>query len=872
MSVLERGPMLAHLRQRLAEARRGRGQLVIVSGEAGIGKTALVDAFVAGLPRGIRVLRGSCDPVVPRRPFAPIIDIAVHVGHGLRDAIATGDRDRVLDAFLAILQAQRPGAVVILEDLHWADSTTLDLLRVVGRRLASTRLLVIGTTRDDTSDDRALLRQAVGDVPVHSVSEMALPPLTLEAIRALTAGTTADPAQLHELTGGNPFFVTEVILHDGKALPPSVRDAVAARVGHLSEPGQRVLRAAAVLGPRVDRRLIPAVAAGAATAAGLRECISAGMLLDEDDQLAFRHELARRAVLDAVPSAELGQLHRRALSALRSGTVASDPMRMAEHAIEAGDPEAIAELAPAAAEVASRLGAHGEAADYLAITLAIRPGVDERMRGDLLERYAHECSVCDRVAAARSAQEEALTVWRGLGDALCEGNGLRALATYMWLGGEGDRAREVAESAVEVLEAVAPQSRELAHALATVAQRRLVSGQDDEVTARWAARALKLAEELGDELVAVHALTTLAVAEIYPGISVGWEKLDEALQRAKAIGDAEAIGRVLINFVELARDFRRYELADRYVDETVAFLEDHEFDLYRNMLGSRLAELALERGQWRVAEEQAMALLGQATRSNQVRVRALEVIGRLRARRGEPDAWAALDEGMSIVGSRESQEICPLRAARAELAWLEGDLGRAGDEAVAGLDLAYTAEAAWWFSELSFWAWRAGRIDRLPDGTEEPYVLQVEGHPRRAADAWGSIGCPYQQAAALAESDDETDLRKALSILLSLGAQVLANRVTLKLRAMGVAGIPRGPRPTTRSNRGGLSQREMEVLSLVREGARNADIATRLFISPKTVDHHVSSILRKLGVADRESARRAAERLGLQDGEVPIPD
>src|SRR5688572_3049899 len=125
MSVLERGPMLAHLRERLAEARRGRGQLAILSGEAGIGKTTLVDAFVTGLPRATRVLRGSCDPVVPRRPFAPIVDISAQVGHGLQDALATGDRDRVFDSFLAILREQRPGAVVILEDLHWADSTTL---------------------------------------------------------------------------------------------------------------------------------------------------------------------------------------------------------------------------------------------------------------------------------------------------------------------------------------------------------------------------------------------------------------------------------------------------------------------------------------------------------------------------------------------------------------------------------------------------------------------------------------------------------------------------------------------------------------------------------------------------------------------------
>jgi DNA-binding CsgD family transcriptional regulator len=388
----------------------------------------------------------------------------------------------------------------------------------------------------------------------------------------------------------------------------------------------------------------------------------------------------------------------------------------------------------------------------------------------------------------------------------------------------------------------------------------------------WAKRALALAEELHDEPVAVHALTTLAVAEIYPGVESGWLKLDEALQRAKAIGSSEAITRALINFVESARDFRRYDIAERYVYEALAFLRDHEFDLYRHILGSRIASLALERGEWKVAEEQALSLLAETARSNQVRVRALEVIGRLRARRGEAGAWAALDEGLAIVGPNELQEICPLRGARAETAWLEGDVVRAGDEAVAGLEFGFPDDAAWWFSELSFWAWRAGRIERLPDGSEEAYVLHSAGRHREAADAWRAIGCPYQQAMALADSGEEADLREALEVLHSLDARVLAGRVTDRLRQMGARRIPRGPRPTTRANPARLSAREMEVLALIRDGARNADIAARLVLSPKTVDHHVSAILRKLNVRNRDEARRRAHRLGLQDGGQGPPD
>jgi DNA-binding CsgD family transcriptional regulator len=844
----------------------------MVSGEAGIGKTALLDAFTTRLPHGTRVLRGSCDPIVPSRPFAPVVDISAHVGGGLRTALAAGDRDGVFEQFLALLRSQRAGAVVIFEDLHWADSATLDLLRVVGRRLPETAVLLVGTYRGHEVLGEHPLRLALGDMPSANVSNLVVPPLTVAAVGSLVAGTGLDAKELHETTGGNPFFVTEVIASGGGTLPPTVRDAVAARVARLTETAQQILRAAAVLGSRVEPELVMAVARGPSVAEGLRECLAREVLRSEAGRLSFRHELARRAVLDAMSPMERARLHGRALVALRSGIVPASTMRLAEHAIEAGDTDAIGSLAPQAAEDAAALGAHGEAADYLAIAVALEAAVDDRSRGELLERYAYECSVSDRVAAARSAQESALAIWRDLGDERREGDGLRALSTYLWLSGEGDRAREVAESAVRVLEGVAPHSREMAQALATVAQRRLVASPDEGATATWAKRALALAEQLDDEPVAVHALTTLAVAEIYPGTESGWIRLDEALQRAKAIGSSEAIVRALINFVEAARDLRRYDIADRYVDEAVAFLRDHEFDLFRHILGSRIASLALERGDWKVAEEQALVLLAETARSNQVRVRALEVIGRLRARRGERGAWAALDEGLAIVGPKELQEICPLRGARAEAAWLDGDAARAGDEAIAALEFGYPESAAWWLSELNFWAWRAGRIDRLPDGTEEGYVLHAVGRHRDAAEAWRAVGCPYQQAVALADSAEEADLREALGILHALDANALASQVTDRLRHLGARQIPRGPRPTTRANPARLSAREMEVLALIRDGARNSDIAERLVLSPKTIDHHVSAILRKLNVRNRDEALRVAHRLGLQDrGQAP-PD
>jgi DNA-binding CsgD family transcriptional regulator len=296
--------------------------------------------------------------------------------------------------------------------------------------------------------------------------------------------------------------------------------------------------------------------------------------------------------------------------------------------------------------------------------------------------------------------------------------------------------------------------------------------------------------------------------------------------------------------------------------------ENPDLDLYRRRLHGQLAEMALERGHWDEAATLVDALLAEKRSASLTRMKALTVLGRLRARRGDPDLWSPLEEGLALAGPQaDDQDVCPLRAARAEAAWLEGDNTSTRAEAEAGLALQEQWNP-WVLGELGFWAWKAGSLPTLPDGSARPYVLHSRGLYREAASAWEAIGCPYQQAFALADSDDEDDLRQALEISHSLGARPMARTVTERLRAIGARSIPRGPRPLTRRNPAQLTAREVEVLALLGDGLRNADIAQRLVVSAKTVDHHVSAILRKLGVSNRAAAVEEAGRLGLKDGEA----
>jgi ATP/maltotriose-dependent transcriptional regulator MalT len=242
---------------------------------------------------------------------------------------------------------------------------------------------------------------------------------------------------------------------------------------------------------------------------------------------------------------------------------------------------------------------------------------------------------------------------------------------------------------------------------------------------------------------------------------------------------------------------------------------------------------------------------------------ALIALGRVRARRGDPGTWDTLDEALELARpGGHLQRLGHVHAARAEAAWLAGDRERTRHEARAAYELALAKRHLWFAGELAYWRWKAADLGEAPDWIAEPYRLQLAGSAGAAAAAWRAQGCPYEAARALAESEDEPLLLEALSELERLGAQPAAKLVRQTLRTRGAA-VPRRPRPATRSNPAELTSRELDVLRLVAAGMRNSDMADELVISRRTVDHHVSAILRKLSVRTRGEAAAAATRLGL---------
>jgi DNA-binding CsgD family transcriptional regulator/tetratricopeptide (TPR) repeat protein len=725
-------------------------------------------------------------------------------------------------------------------------------------------VLVALTYRDDELERTHPLRTVLGELATTSaVVRMAIPPLSVEAVGQLAAGYPVDPDELYRRTSGNPFFVGEVLAAPGAKIPGSVRDAVFARVARLGTEARDLLDAVAVAPPRADLWLLEAIAGDAIDA--LDECIASGMLRLDDRSVAFRHELARLAVEDSINPHRRVELHRSALRALRDPPRGGpDLARLAHHAEAAEDAAAVLDFAPAAAEHAAERGAHREAAAQYARALRFAGDRDDAVRGELLDRRAYASYVIGEFDAALAAQQEAVECLRRAGDRRREGDSLRSLSRLLRYVGRTDEAMEVGREAVALLESQ-PPGRELALAYANLSHLHQHL-EDDDATITWARRAIAL----GDVEAEVYALTNIANTEMLAGRK-GRTELDRATELALEAGLDEHAGRALVaRFWWSPRD-RRYHDADDDLERALEFCTERGLELWRLFSFAFSSRLRLDRGDWDGAADAASVVLGNSRSAPVPRVVALSVAGLVRARRGDPEVWPLLDEAWRLAEpTRELQRVEPAAAARAEAAWLEGRTDAVIELTEAPLGLAVRRRVPWIAGELACWRYRSGRRDELPLEVPDPWASELEGDLERAAACWTELDAPYDAALVLAGADAEDVLLRAHDELRALDAHPAAAIASRRLRERGARGLPRGPRASTRSNPANLTGRELEVLLLVSQSLTNAEIADRLVLSQRTVEHHVSAILRKLAVRTRAQAAAAAVRLGIANGDPQV--
>jgi DNA-binding CsgD family transcriptional regulator/tetratricopeptide (TPR) repeat protein len=861
MQLLERDSFLHELDLMLKEALAGQGRVALVSGEAGIGKTSLVEHFTGAHEDSLSVLWGTCDSLFTPRPLGPLHDIAMQLeGELLTLLNSNSDRQVIFSACLAELQ-NRP-TIVVFEDVHWADESTLDLIKFLGRRIQRTPSLILLTYRDDELSLGHPLRLVLGDLPRAVTNRLQLLPLSKPSVFALAhAANQAERANdLYTATGGNPFFVTEALAGKGVGVPSTVRDAVLARAARLSPSARIVLEAAAVIGLRVEPWLLTNIVG--AKSANVEECVARGMLQFQGEDYAFRHELARHTILETISPERRLALHRMILSVLKeSPETRNDMARLANHAEGTKDVSAVLEYAPAAAQQASAASSHREAIALYQLALRFADSLPPARHAQMLEAYEVELWYANRMTERMIPLQKAIELWHSIGDRRREGDNVGTLAEACYSIGRKAEAEQASQLAIAILEAL-PPGAELARAYRSQCFIRM-ENRDFAEAVIWGEKAIALAEQFDDLETVARACNFAGCSMLVMDYERGRALMARSLQIGREANLPWAIAGTLANLAQTLGELYQFEDAARYLTEGIAYATEHDDDYHLQEMLTWQALASFHRGHWVEVNETLLKVLSRPNRDLLTYTYALLTLGRLRVRLGEASALAMLDEGLALSMQVGVMRLEYARAARAELGWLAGDHDRAIEEARAVYDIAVSKEHPWIAGELAFWRWRAGDTFTPPAWIAKPFALQIEGNWHGAAEEWERRGCPYEQGMALMDGDEAAQLA-ALEIFERLGAHPALEKLKQKMRAEGIS-IPRGPRPATRENPFGLTAREMEVLASLTDGLSNSAIGKKLSLSTRTVEHHIASILQKMGV----QSRNAAVAMALKDNLLP---
>jgi DNA-binding CsgD family transcriptional regulator/tetratricopeptide (TPR) repeat protein len=433
------------------------------------------------------------------------------------------------------------------------------------------------------------------------------------------------------------------------------------------------------------------------------------------------------------------------------------------------------------------------------------------------------------------------------------------------------QATRFCAEAVATLESL-PPSPELARAYCERSDLAL-EAHETELAIESAQRAIALAEPWANNEILCDALNTLGTMRLIAGDPDGWADLNRCLQLALSGAWHEQAASAYTNLLAMAVSRREYRQASAYLHAGLSYCAERDLDFCLPYILAYSARMKFEQGDWNEASADVEAVLRHPHATPITRIPALRTLAHLRVRRGDPDVAGPVQEARALAGSApELQRAGMLALVCAEAAWLAGDPQGVVREVHSVYELARRRGDPRMNGELAVWLHRAGALDRPTPEIAEPYALEIRGDWRGAAHAWGALGCPYERASLLAWHGGEVEQREALAILERLGATPAAQSLRRRMRVQGVRRIPRGSRPSTRRNPFGLTRREAEILALLAQGLRNATIARRLFLSTKTVEHHISAILAKLHVDSRTEAVALARRHGPPTAAAKSPE
>src|SRR5579863_7558660 len=857
MELIERAEHLTALHDKYKDMAAGEGHCIMLSGEAGIGKTALVRAFCQEHRHHAKVYIGTCDALFTPRPLAPVYDIIWQIWEDFPE-----DRSTLFTNFLQRFDQQPGPSLLVFEDIHWADEATIDFIKFLARRITRLRCLFILTWREEEVHAGHPLKQLLGQLPPHSFTRVQLPPLSRAAVEDLARTRGYGGEDVYGISGGNPFYVNEILASYSPGIPDNIKDTILSVFNRLDSVTRQVCELLSILPTGLETDYLEELEPQYATA--LAPCLETKIILLKDNRLFFKHELYRRTIESALSPFTRIELNRRVLTTFRERFENNgETERIIHHAKNANDHATVVQYAPRAARQAATMGAHIEAAKLYFSAIEYYQGKDPDTLVTLYEPYAYECYLTNRMREAIIYQQKVAAIWQEKRNPERHGDSLWFLSRLWWFDGNRRQAERFAQQAIDTL-ADQPSSRPKAMAFSNMSQLKMLSDQTVECI-HWGDKAIGIANELGDEEILSHAYNNVGSVQMrvpayrQRGLDLLRQSLDIALRRHFHEHAARAYTNMASNAIQL----KDYLLATTVLADGLHYCEELELDSWRTYMLSWKARLLLDTGRWAEATAIAEQLIRSETQASIVKILALIVIGTIRMRKGETDALPILLEARTkAFEAMELQRVLAALTALLEYEWLTGQtvLEKAAIEYVIGvISQGGTLRES---SEFDYWLWKV-RKTQIP--WHEVHDRYRADHPAMAietAAGWERLGCPYEQALFLVEGDEDAK-REAIAIVHRLGATAVYEKMKLGMRSEGIRSIPRGSRKSTRENPALLTERELGVLELLKEGLPNKEIGSRLYISAKTVDHHISAILSKLDVDSRTKAVREAIRRGI---------
>jgi DNA-binding CsgD family transcriptional regulator/tetratricopeptide (TPR) repeat protein len=860
MELVEREKFLALLRVQLKNIEDSEGHCVFISGEAGIGKTSLVKTFCREQKNNCNIYHGACDALFTPRPLAPIYDIMWQVNSDLPpDSYKIEERSELFTGVFRELSNQQGKTIIVFEDIHWADEATLDFIKFFARRISQVQCLFILTYRDDEIHSRHPLKNVLGQLPQDSFTRLKLTPLSRLAVEKMAAEKGYNGEDVYSISGGNPFYVNEILASYSTGVPDNIKDSILSIYNRQDEKTKYVWEILSILPTGFDIKYFEK--AEPVYAESVHKSLDTTILVLRGEMLFFKHELYRRTIEASLSPLTTIRYNKKVLDVFMETYEKNQQIeRLVHHAKNANEYGMVVQYAPLAAKQAASVGAHIEAARLYLTAIEYYQGNDKDVLIEFYEGYAYECYLTSNTKEAIVYAQKSLDIWKEKNNVEKIANCLRLLSRLWWFSGHRKDAEDFAEQAIEVLKDFPPCSSK-AMAFSNMSQLKMLADQSAECIL-WGEKAIALARELGDEEILCHALNNVGSMQMKIPVSTqqGLALLQQSLAIALKNSYHDHVARAYCNIAGTSCTMKEYLFSRKILEEGIAYCEERDLDTYTLYMLSWKARLNFETGCWKEACHIAENLLKNDGHACAVRIAALAVVAKIKIRRGDPDALPLLLEAKKMAfETMELQRIIPVLIGLLEYEWITGKCFIETEAIDRTINMIKGLDFILYNNEFAFWLLKA-RNQHLPlGGMYEGFDLSSATKKMKAAALWRKAGSPYMEALALFEGNDN-DKRKAITIVHKLGANAVYEKMRREMRTSGIKNIPRGIRKTTQANPALLTTRELDVLALLKEDLQNKEIAARLFISGRTVDHHISSIFFKLGVNSRNKAVTAAAR------------